>query len=485
MNKIEIKNLSPKNIILKVKNSKKHISKKKILILIIVIAIIFGVVSKMFFSKPPNVQAQCTVLSKANIVNSINVLGEVKSENSTNVYTNSGNIVKEVKVKVGDEVKTGDVLAILDTEKLKEEIEQLTETLNASEANSKLDLDSKKRAYDNIVYINENNLNTDLINANSMLETAKMTLEDAERLYQYNKTILGYGEISNQELKKSENDYNKAKDDYNKANVELENSKLKIQEDLKNAQNSYESAKIAYENKSERVALENKKKELDECTIKAPVDGTITTINATVGSPSTGTLFKIEDLNNLIIKASIKEVDIANAKVGQKTTIKTDAIEDLELLGEVSEINPTAKSGEISVPAAGNAESTSSNGDVTFDAKVKINEQNENIKIGMKAKLNIILEEKNDVYAIPHESIIENENGLSIYVAEAQEDNKYIIKEVSISKGMESDFNVEIYGDELQDGMKVLSEPSNYTVGSIVELGVGMAEPVGGEVIDQ
>ncbi|MDR5588838.1 HlyD family secretion protein [Clostridium aquiflavi] len=482
MNKIEIKNLSPKNIISKVKNSKKRMSKKKMVMLIVAILVIVGIAFKMFFSKPPNVQAQNTILNKANIVNSINVLGEVKSGNSTNVYTNSGNIVKEVKVKVGDEVKTGDVLAILDTEKLKEEIEQLTETLSASEANGKLDLDSKKRAYDNIVYINENNLNTDLINANSMLETAKMTLEDAERLYQYNKTILGYGEISNQEFKKSENDYNKAKDDYNKANVELENSKLKIQEDLKNAQNSYESAKIAYENKSERVALENKKKELDECTIKASVDGTITTVNATVGNPSTGTLFKIEDLNNLVIKASIKEVDIANIKVGQKTIIKTDATDDLELLGEISEISPTAKVDEPTV-ATGN--STSNSGDVIFEAKVKINEMNENIKIGMKAKLNIILEEKNDVYAIPHESIIENENGLSIYVAEAQEDNKYIIKEVAINKGMESDFNVEIYGDELQDGMKVLSEPSNYTVGSIVELGGGMAEPVGGEVIEQ
>ncbi|WP_278244965.1 efflux RND transporter periplasmic adaptor subunit [Clostridium botulinum] len=288
--------------------------------------------------------------------------------------------------------------------------------------------------------------------------------------------------MSNQEFKKSENDYNKAKDDYNKANVELENSKLKIQEDLKNAQNSYESAKIAYENKSERVALENKKKELDECTIKAPVDGTITTVNATVGNPSTGTLFKIEDLNNLIIKASIKEVDIANIKVGQKTIIKTDATDDLELLGEISEISPTAK---VDEPTVSTGNSTANSGDVIFEAKVKINDMNENIKIGMKAKLNIILEEKNDVYAIPHESIIENENGLSIYVAEAQEDNKYIIKEVAISKGMESDFNVEIYGDELQDGMKVLSEPSNYTVGSIVELGGGMAEPVGGEVIDQ
>ncbi|AOR24178.1 HlyD family secretion protein [Clostridium taeniosporum] len=477
MNKI--KNLNPKNIISKVKSSKKTtnkksskkpMSKKKLITIIIVVAIILGIVSKVFFTKAPNMQAESLVLNKINIVNSVNVLGEVQSENSTNVYTNSNNIVKEVKVKVGDVVKAGDVLAILDSENLEKEIEQLEQTLSASEANNKLDLDSKKRAYDNAVYINENNLNTDLINAKSSLKTATIAMEDAKRLYEYNKTILGYGEISNEEFRKSENDYTKAKDDYDKAVVELENAKLKVEEDLKNAKNSYESAKIAYENKSERIALENKKKEVEECTIKAPVDGTITNVNALVGNASTGTLFKIEDLNNLIIKASIKEVDIANVKVGQKTTIKTDATDDLEFSGEISEINPTAKTEEAAIS---NGNAPSNNGDVVFEAKVKINDKNDNIKSGMKARLKIILDEKNDVFAVPHESIVEDENGLDIYVAEPQEDNKYIIKEIPVNKGMETDFNVEIYGDDLQEGLKVLSEPSNYTVGSIVELSGG------------
>lgn len=476
MNKIELKKIKPKNIISKIKNSKKFFTKKKIIFLIIGVVVIYGVVSKVFYSKPITIKAESLILGKTNIVNSVNVLGQIKSDNSTNVYTSSSGVVKEVKVKVGDNVKTGDVLAILDTEKINEEIQQLEEKITSSEASNKLDLDSKQKAYNNVKYLNDNNLNTEIVNAASNLQSTKVTLQDAEKLYEYNKTIFGYGEISNQELKKSENEYNKAKDDYNKAIVESENAKLKAQQDLENAQNSYESAKLAYENKGDRSMLESKKKELEACTIKAPADGTITNVNAVIGNASTGTLFVIEDLSKLIVKASIKEVDIPNVKVGQKTMIKTDATENMELSGEISQINPTAKGG-ADVPTEGGAQSAgataSSAGDVTFDAKVNINDTNENIKIGMKARLNIILDEKKDVFAVPHESIVENEQGCNIYVAEPIENNKYIIKEVHVNKGLESDFNIEIQGDELKEGMKVLSDPSNYTIGSIVELNGG------------
>ena len=47
-----------------------------------------------------------------------------------------------------------------------------------------------------------------------------------------------------------------------------------------------------------------------------------------MGNPGTGTLFQIENLDNMEVKTSIKEVDIANVKVGQRTEIKTDATGD-------------------------------------------------------------------------------------------------------------------------------------------------------------
>ena len=76
----------------------------------------------------PVPEVKHTVLSKGKIVNSINVLGEIKSKNSTNVYSTLNNPVKEVKVKVGDKVKAGDVLAILDSASLEKDIEQATAT---------------------------------------------------------------------------------------------------------------------------------------------------------------------------------------------------------------------------------------------------------------------------------------------------------------------------------------------------------------------
>ena len=78
------------------------------------------------------------------------------------------------------------------------------------------------------------------------------------------------------------------------------------------------SAKIASENKSNQMDLANKQKDLANCTIVAPVDGTITSVNATVGNSSSGALFKIEDLSDLIINVSIAEVDVPKIKVGQK-----------------------------------------------------------------------------------------------------------------------------------------------------------------------
>lgn len=463
MLKLDIRKLNPKNISFKNITTKGKKGKKKFIVIGILIILAGGFTFFKLKSPKQAMDVQYTVLQKTNIINSINVLGDVKSDNSTNVYTNSTNIVKEVKVKVGEKVKKGDVLAILDTEKLEKDIAQTTETVNASESNAKIELENKKSAYENAVYMNENNLNTEIINATAAIDSTKRDLDDKQRIYEYNKVLLGYGEISEQDLKKSETDYKNAKSDYDKALVTLENAKLKLNEDIKNLKNSYETAQINYNNRSERIALENKQNELQECTIKAPVDGTITSVNAVVGSPSTGALFEIEDLDNVTITVSIKEVDVTNVKAGQKATIKTDATEDIDIEGEIQSVDPTAKKEK-----APQGETQSSN-DVNFEAKVKMKEPNDKIKVGMNARVNIILEEKDDVYAVPHENIVEDENGSSIYVAEKQGE-QYIVKQVPVTIGMGSDFNVEISGDELNEGLIILSNPSSYTVGSNIEI---------------
>ena len=103
---------------------------------------------------------------------------------------------------------------------------------------------------------------------------------------------------------------------------------------------------------------------------------------------------------------------------------------------------------------------------------MKINEPNENIKVGMNTRVNIILDERDDVYTIPFESIVQNGETKSVYVAEksGEKENQYVVKELPITIGLESDFNVEISGEGITDDIIILNDPSAYQVGQTIQI---------------
>ena len=115
--------------------------------------------NKLNIDTQGNLSSTAELKSKGDM--SINVLGEINSKDSTNVYSTLNNPVKEVKVHVGDKVKAGDVLAILDSGSLEKDVKQSEATTVAAEANAKSDLESKKKAYDNASYL-YNNLSSSL-----------------------------------------------------------------------------------------------------------------------------------------------------------------------------------------------------------------------------------------------------------------------------------------------------------------------------------
>ena len=79
----------------------------------------------------------------------------------------------------------------------------------------------------------------------------------------------------------------------------------------------------------------------------------------------------------------------------------------------------------------------------------------------MTAKCSIILKEAKDVYAVPYDAIHTNNSGDSvIYVQDGTSK-----KEVTVTKGMESDYYVAVSGDGLSEGLKVII-PSDSTSSS-------------------
>jgi hypothetical protein len=118
------------------------------------------------------------------------------------------------------------------------------------------------------------------------------------------------------------------------------------------------------------------------------------------------------------------------------------------------------------------SQSQGTSSDASFEAKIKINDMNENMKSGMSARVNIITSEKADIYTVSSESIVQNEDSKSIYIAEksGKEANEYTINELPINTGLESDFSVEISGDGISEGIIIIDDPSTHKVGDKIQI---------------
>lgn len=114
--------------------------------------------------------------------------------------------------------------------------------------------------------------------------------------------------------------------------------------------------------------------------------------------------------------------------------------------------------------------STNTSTEEGFEAKIKISEPNESIYVGMSTRANIILSEKSDIYTISYDSIVENDDGKSLYIAEKSDNNDYIVKDVPISTGLESDSSVEISGEGISDGTIIIDDPSTCKVGDKIQI---------------
>lgn len=205
--------------------------------------------------------------------------------------------------------------------------------------------------------------------------------------------------------------------------------------------------------------------------VEATTSGTVTAINAQNGAPANGVLFTIEDTNSLRVVTNIKEADVGTVQPGMKVTIKTDATGGKEYTGTVQSIAPTAVKQSSASGTGATAAASSGNQNPEFEARVSIDSDISGLLIGMKARLNIIVEERNGVYSVPFDVLTTGANNEScVLVAADPKDGVYTVKEVPVTTGTETDFAIEISGDQLTDGMQIITDIDKVKVGDSVTL---------------
>ena len=288
-----------------------------------------------------------------------------------------------------------------------------------------------------------------------------------------------------------------ANDNISKAQDSVEAAKKAYEEAKKSAdekqisekKSAYDNAKdqlsSAKKNKTRNVKEAQKKVDdaqetLDHCVITAPMAGMVTSVSVEAGDAYTGgTLVQIDDVSGYMVTTSVDEYDISDVKEGQRVVILTDATGDDELEGEITFVSPIQASSSNAMMGA------SSGG---YEVKIALAETDERLRIGMTARCSIILEEATDVFAVPYDAIHDTKDGGKvIYVGTAEE-----YTEMAVTVGMESDYYVEISGEGLEEGLRVVLPTDEISTGSSDDeagdmdffggMGGGMPGAIGGDM---
>ena len=174
---------------------------------------------------------------------------------------------------------------------------------------------------------------------------------------------------------------------------------LASDQELEAVQASHQIAKSSLE--QAKSSLESRKDDLDKARIVAPQDGIVTAVNKAVGEMAVGGMFQAEvlmiiaDLNRMEVIVDVNENDVVSVSLGDTTEIEIDAFEDTIFYGIVCEIAPMAQTSGL-----GAAEQVTN-----FEVKIRIIDVPDGIRPGMSATANIITDKKDDVLAIPIQSL--------------------------------------------------------------------------------
>jgi len=176
-----------------------------------------------------------------------------------------------------------------------------------------------------------------------------------------------------------------------------------------------------------RQSLELAQKQSSEATIIAPFDGLVTNVAADEGDTVTPIthIIHLIDLNSMELKAGVDEIDIPEVRPGQRVIISVDALPALQLEGEVVSIDslPTIQAGLVLYSVT-----------ISFN-----NPEGSDLKVGMSATTDIIIEEQNNVLLVPNRAIEEDSQGKPIVRVLVNEQIQERAVVLGISDGLETE----------------------------------------------
>ncbi len=355
---------------------------KKIIIIGAVVVFVGGFLFLLLKGSGKKENTITTVkVERGKIVDKALAIGRIEPENQIAVKSKISGIVKKVFVEMGDLVKKGDPLI---------EISPNPTPLEFAEAKRRVEIDS-------------------------------VGYENLRKEYERTQELLQKKLISQQEFDQMFRNFREAE-----LRLKLSQEKLSL---IEKGKTNIANRKI-------------------ESVIKSPITGTVLERKANVGDPvvpltsyQAGTeLFALANMNDLIFRGTVDEIDVGKLKEGMPTDLKIGALPNDTIGGVLYKISPKAKLEENTT---------------VFDLEIKITKKGfEMLRAGYSANADIIIQKKEDILIIP-ERVVEFKEDTAF--VEVKEPNGEIIKK-TIKTGLSDGLNIEVV-EGLKEGDVLVERP--------------------------
>lgn len=363
------------------------------------------------------------VVERGQVESASNV--EVKSEVRSYRTTKSFEILWAIGE--GSAVKQGDLLVRLDSSALEEEL--TLQQMDVTQSIASLSKAENELAAAEIA-MNEYVLGTFVEEMNeieSEITLAEENVRRAEEYLLYSGRLAAKGYVTSLQLQGDQFALKKAKIELEKAQTKLkvlqeytkEKTIKELDSDIKVAEADLEAAK-------EKLGLENKmlrffEEQIAACEVRAPQNGQVVYANVSSGRDSSDfvlepgaevrerqTLIRLPDYEAMQVVCDVNESRIALIDKGMPATIKLDAYDDLQLMGEVIRVNE--------YPTPGHWMSSTVK---KYAVTVKVLNPTMQIKPGMTSQVAIHVESAPDQLQAPVQAIYERDGSHFCFIRDA------------------------------------------------------------------
>jgi HlyD family secretion protein len=333
---------------------------KRIVGALTAVVVIGGIVAaNVIREKRSRVAVQTGNVAKHDLVQVVTASGEVRPRRYVNVGANVSGRIVELDVQEGDRVKKGQVLARIESERYAAAVRQAEAAVQAARA--------------------------DLDHSEADLQVARLAFKRADSM-------------KKQRLI-SEQDYDQAEADYKMRAASLDASRRRV-------------AQI-------QAQLDSARDDLNKTTVYSPMDGVVTSLPKEQGEMVIGALsfnptvlMTVADLSIMECEVMVDETDIRNLKVGQEAKIDVDALEGVEIKGEVTEIGASAiVRGTDTTQAQTTLGANTGNQPKDFKVTIVLKDPPASLRPGLNATAEITTARRKDVLAVPVQAVVVREVG--------------------------------------------------------------------------